>query len=478
MKHLKILFSFLSILVHTVLAQDFDYPIVVDRELFAEPEGEVSFSCQLSSEDVLDPNICWFITPQKRHYLANITEGLVYDENLMLVPAFTAFGDERTCGLRSEKFHSVYAGQWQCILNEGPSHLASFHIFMEDGDTTHVQDGIFLPNHVIPTVYEVELDPRIDEGDFEIPGTMKLHFQVDLDEDDHVMHKIVLHSKNTLILEDSISIVSALDQEPLNITAFEYDLEREFFIIHLEDPLEYETFSDEYTLSMDFIAYLSDSLDGFYRSSYQDPTTNVKKFLAVTQFESTSARLAFPCLDEPDRKAKFNIKLGHAKGTRAVSNMNIVSTKKVSEDRLVTEFAQTDIMSTYLLAFLISEFEPTVAVDSKTNFSIYHMPGKGDQASKAAEVGPRVLEYYEEYFGIDYPLPKMDMAAIPDFSAGAMENWGLITYREATLLFQEGVSSKGDEDRVVEVIAHELAHQWFGNLVTMKWWTDLWLNEG
>ncbi|TRY78485.1 hypothetical protein TCAL_06176 [Tigriopus californicus] len=477
MKHIKILLCFFAFL-YSVFAQDFDYPIVVDRELFAKPNDEVSFSCQLAFGDLLNPNRCLFITPQKRHYLANITDGLVYDENALVVPAFTAFGDERTCGLHSEEFQSIFAGQWQCILNDAPAHLASFHIFMEDGESTHVQDRIRLPKHVIPSVYEVELSPRIEEGDFEIPGTMKLHFSVDLDEDDHVMHKIVLHSKSTLIVEDSITIISALDPEPLNITAFEYDLEREFFIIHLEDPLEHETFSDEYTLSMDFVSYLSDSLDGFYRSSYQDPVTNMTKYLAVTQFESTSARLAFPCLDEPDRKAKFNIKLGHKKGTEAVSNMNVLATTEIGDDRMVTEFAQTDIMSTYLLAFLISEFQPTVGIDSDIDFSIYHMPGKEDQAVKAAEVGPRVLKYYEDYFGIDYPLPKMDMAAIPDFSAGAMENWGLITYREATLLYQESISSKGDEDRVVEVIAHELAHQWFGNLVTMKWWTDLWLNEG
>ena len=134
-------------------------------------------------------------------------------------------------------------------------------------------------------------------------------------------------------------------------------------------------------------------------------------------------------------------------------------------------------MSTYLLAFLVSDFDYT-ANEFDSDYKIWHQSAKKSQASYAASIGPQILEFYEDYFDLSYPLPKMDMAAIPDFSAGAMENWGLITYRERLLLFDQQLSGASDKENVADVMAHELAHQWFGNIVTMKWWTDLWLNEG
>ena len=134
-------------------------------------------------------------------------------------------------------------------------------------------------------------------------------------------------------------------------------------------------------------------------------------------------------------------------------------------------------MPTYLLAFLVADFGYTENAQDE-NYKIWHQKSKAAQANYAAEIGPGILKYFEEYFDLAYPLPKMDMAAIPDFSAGAMENWGLITYRETLLLYDPDVSAATNKESVTEVMAHELAHQWFGNIVTMKWWTDLWLNEG
>ena len=134
-------------------------------------------------------------------------------------------------------------------------------------------------------------------------------------------------------------------------------------------------------------------------------------------------------------------------------------------------------MPTYLVAFMVADFGFTDGVDNE-NFTIWHMKSKAGQGDLAADAGPKILEYMEDFFELPYPLPKTDMVAIPDFEAGAMENWGLITYRETALLFDESTGSMSDRDRVIEVIAHELAHMWFGNLVTLEWWTDLWLNEG
>ena len=137
-------------------------------------------------------------------------------------------------------------------------------------------------------------------------------------------------------------------------------------------------------------------------------------------------------------------------------------------------------MSTYLVAFVVSKFgfEVSPATSNNVMFRIWARKDALDQIAYAKDVGPKMLQYFEDYFNVTYPLPKQDMIAIPDFSAGAMENWGLITYRETALLFKPGVSAIGNKQRIAVVISHELAHQWFGNLVTPSWWTDLWLNEG
>lgn len=158
--------------------------------------------------------------------------------------------------------------------------------------------------------------------------------------------------------------------------------------------------------------------------------------------------------------------------------MRVVSSDDIGNTGYVMDtFEKSVEMSTYLLAFLVSDFVPTENEYDET-YKIWSQEAKQPQAAYAASIGPDILEYYEDYFSLDFPLPKMDMAAIPDFSAGAMENWGLITYRERLLLFDDELSSAIDKENVAVVMAHELAHQWFGNIVTMKWWTDLWLNEG
>lgn len=182
-------------------------------------------------------------------------------------------------------------------------------------------------------------------------------------------------------------------------------------------------------------------------------------------------------------KATFDISLGHHKQYIALSNMPMNRSEPMATitDWVMDHFTTTVPMSTYLVAYTVNDFEyreSMTKMDGDVVFKIWARRDAIDQVDYARDVGPRVTRFYEEYFAEKFPLPKIDMIAIPDFSAGAMENWGLITYRETALLYHPNISTASNKHRVASVIAHELAHQWFGNLVTMKWWTDLWLNEG
>ena len=215
---------------------------------------------------------------------------------------------------------------------------------------------------------------------------------------------------------------------------------------------------------------------GFYRSDYtaQDGS---KKIMISTQFEPLDARRCFPCVDEPGRKATFQCTLVVNEDLVALSNMPVMEEKSVGNGRKQVKFETTPMMSTYLLAFVVGEFD---YIEGKTEngvvLRVYTPPGKQDHGNFALEIGLKALDLFDETFGEKFPLPKMDMVGIPEFAAGAMENWGLITYREAALLLDPDNASAQQTSRVCNVVVHELAHQWFGNLVTMEWWSDLWLN--
>ena len=230
-------------------------------------------------------------------------------------------------------------------------------------------------------------------------------------------------------------------------------------------------------LDMQFTGILNDRLVGFYRSEYQDAEGQTRH-LATTQFEATDARRAFPCWDEPARKAVFDVTLVFADGFQAVSNTPIVEDTRPSPGMRFVRFGETPVMSTYLLAFVVGDLVSVQAEAADgTKVGVWTTRGKENQAGFALDTSVKLLGYFNEYFSIPYPLPKLDHIAIPDFAAGAMENWGCVTYRETALLVDPENSSAGTRQRVAEVVAHEMAHMWFGDLVTMEWWDDLWLNE-
>uniref|UniRef100_A0A3B4DXH2 Aminopeptidase n=1 Tax=Pygocentrus nattereri TaxID=42514 RepID=A0A3B4DXH2_PYGNA len=252
------------------------------------------------------------------------------------------------------------------------------------------------------------------------------------------------------------------------------EVETQYLVVQLSEKLQV---GSTYWLYTEFRGELADDLHGFYRSEYVED--GVKKVVATTQMEPTDARKAFPCFDEPAMKAVFHMTLIHPLDTVALANG--METGSWTFLTILTQFEPTEKMSTYLLAFVVSDFiSIKTPAEAKVLIRIYarRKAIEAGQGEYALNITGRILDFFQNYYNSKYPLRKSDQIALPDFSAGAMENWGLITYREAALLYDPSMSSNGDKEAVSTVISHELAHMWFGNLVTMKWWNDLWLNEG
>jgi aminopeptidase N len=227
------------------------------------------------------------------------------------------------------------------------------------------------------------------------------------------------------------------------------------------------------TINIDYTGILNNQLRGFYLSK------TAKRNYAVTQFEPTDARRAFPSFDEPAMKATFSTTLIVDKGDTAISNTNVVADKPgPGPDKHTVVFATTPKMSTYLVAFLVGDFQCVSGSSDGIPIRACATPDKVQMGTYAVKAAEYILHYYDNYFGIKYPMPKLDMIAIPDFEAGAMENFGAITYRETDFLIDEKTASTDAKKRVASVVAHEMAHQWFGDMVTMNWWNNLWLNEG
>jgi len=330
-----------------------------------------------------------------------------------------------------------------------------------------------LPRHLRPEIYRVELVPFIIPDNFTIQGYVEIEMTCI-----YPAANVTLHVADIKVENKTVELMEKKGNA-VNIREMSYDNDREFIIANLDNNLEV---GKVYVIKIHFTAYLKDNLKGFYRSVYKDKASGKDEYIAVTQFQATDARRAFPCFDEPGIKAKYKVKLGRRVDMSSISNMPIEEKGMPMEgttEYVWDSYQESVKMSTYLVAFVVSKFEfKEITRDNGVRFRIWSTPHSLDQTEYARDIGPKILQFFEEYFNVKFPLPKQDMIAIPDFGAGAMENWGLITYRETALLFKEGVSAVNNKQRIALVVSHELAHQWFGNLVTPSWWTDLWLNEG
>lgn len=330
---------------------------------------------------------------------------------------------------------------------------------------SHIWDNIRLPGDIVPSEYLIHLHPNLTTES--VQGTVLIDVEVL-----NLTSVVIVHARDMNITASAVCTAD-VDVEIEETFLVE---STQFFVMRLKQPLYPQ---NRTKLRFQWQSRLSNGLAGFYKSTYTSKD-GMSHVIATTQFEATDARAAFPCFDEPAMKAHFNINIVYDPQLHKVqSNMPTWWNETQPNGLIRAHFMKSPKMSTYLVAFIISDFD-FVQTMTKSNITVrvWARPDSIKQTDWALYCGALIIEYYEDFFRIPYPLPKQDLVAIPDFAAGAMENWGLITYRETDLLFDPHTSSSANRQRVTVVIAHELAHQWFGNLVTMKWWNNLWLNEG
>ncbi|XP_043236922.1 endoplasmic reticulum aminopeptidase 1-like isoform X2 [Amphibalanus amphitrite] len=331
-------------------------------------------------------------------------------------------------------------------------------------------DSLRLPPAVLPRRYELLLQPNLTT--FAVVGRVKIQITVTQE-----TSFIVLHSRNMTITKRELH--TSDDSVNVSITRLLLYPERDQVYLSVNESLQ---LGQNYTLSFEFNYTLREALEGFYLSHYT-AANGSKRYLATTQFEPNAARAAFPCFDEPQLKATFQLAMVRHESHTALFNTPRRSTADldfylgagIKQD----DFFETVRMSTYLVAFIVSDYAHiSDTTDGNVLVSVWAPPHLVQQGQFAAQVAVSVLDFYTDYFGLPYQLPKLDLVAIPDFAAGAMENWGLCTFRLTSLLYEPSSGGSAIQQWVTRVVAHELAHQWFGNLVTMEWWNDLWLNEG
>ncbi|EAT88547.2 hypothetical protein SNOG_03342 [Parastagonospora nodorum SN15] len=340
----------------------------------------------------------------------------------------------------------------------------------EHGSATIAAAREVLPTNVKPIHYDLTLEPNFE--DFTYEGTVV----IDLD----VKEDTTSISLNTNELKIHTTKITAGDQVISESPTVSHDADSQTTKVSFDQTISK---GSKAKLTMTFSGILNDNMAGFYRSSFKaaDGSTT---YMATTQMEPTDARRAFPCFDEPALKAKFTVTLVADDKMTCLSNMDVASEKTVDSKvtggkRKATTFNPTPLMSTYLLAFIIGELNYIETNSFRKPVRVYAPKDRDIEHGRySLELAAKTLAFYEKTFDSEFPLPKMDMVAIPDFSAGAMENWGLVTYRVVDLLMDEKNSGAAMKQRVAEIVQHELAHQWFGNLVTMDFWDGLWLNEG
>ncbi len=317
-----------------------------------------------------------------------------------------------------------------------------------------------LPKQVVPTEYSIRIVPNIDNLTFDGTETVKLNVRAPVDQ-------FVLNALELVVTN------AAVDGKSLPKSAIKIDKKDELLRIALPEKIS----AGEHSVELTFAGKINQQGQGLFYARYQEEGTGANKVMLGTQFEATDARRMFPCWDEPSFRARFQLTAVVPQNWLAVSNMPVESEHKIG-DRKEVRFATTPPMASYLNVFVAGELDFIETKAAGTQLRIITTKGKSELGRYALESTAKILDYYNSYFGVPYPLPKLDQIALPGGFGGAMENWGGITYYEAVLLFDPEKSSENTKQNIFEVIAHEVAHMWFGDLVTMAWWDNLWLNEG
>ncbi|KAH0552187.1 hypothetical protein KQX54_006650, partial [Cotesia glomerata] len=332
-------------------------------------------------------------------------------------------------------------------------------------DKTYPNSDYRLSKNTYPSSYKIYLTPYFDNFTFD--GRVEINVSVMQN-----TSSIVLHANNLNIKQISVS-ENSLEGNSLRVSSYFINSTTHKFTIYLSSTVNDES---NLTVNVEYSGVLNDKMEGFYRSYYKDDNGNTH-WLATTQFEKFGARQAFPCFDEPIFKAKYKIHIQRPNNYHSLSNMPLKISLPSEKFNWTWDYYEESVpMSSYLVAFIISDFESYP--NFHQNFTVWSRPNAIRYTSHALDFGQKALQFLENYTGISYPIKKMDLVAIPDFAAGAMENWGLVTFREYGLLSKENITTTYYMRYLNTVIAHELVHMWFGNLVTCDWWEYLWLNEG
>ncbi|RLL93184.1 hypothetical protein CFD26_101786 [Aspergillus turcosus] len=334
------------------------------------------------------------------------------------------------------------------------------------GSTNVTHGREVLPTNVKPVHYDLTLEPNFEK--FTYDGTVIIDLEVAEDTTSISLNTNEIDIQNAVISSQGSVVTSSPDVS--------INKDNQTATIKFDEAIPAGSSAQ---LKLTFTGILNDNMAGFYRSSYKTANGETK-YIASTQMEPTDARRAFPCFDEPALKAKFTVTLIADKSMTCLSNMDVASETDVQGGaKKAVKFNTTPLMSTYLVAFIVGHLKYIETKDFRVPIRVYATPDQDIEHGRfSLDLAARTLAFYEKAFDSEFPLPKMDMVAVPDFAAGAMENWGLVTYRIVDLLLDEKTSGASRKERIAETVQHELAHQWFGNLVTMDFWDGLWLNEG
>lgn len=316
-----------------------------------------------------------------------------------------------------------------------------------------------LPKNIVPLRYAIRIEPSIEKAQLRGSETIEIEVR-------EATSEIVLNSLNLDIDKATLSGAEPVVLEP------KLDAEKQTLTFSLEKKLA----PGKYTLALEFHGKITEQTEGLYLTRYQ--VGAAEKLALTTQFQATDARRMFPCWDEPVFRSVFQLTAVVLEKHTAISNMPVDRETKLPDGLKEVVFAPSPSMVSYLLAFSAGEFDAIRDVADGIQLGVYFTEGKREQALYAMEATKKIVPYYNEYFGVKYPLPKLDQISFANTAAGGMENWGCIIYSDTAFLFDPKTSSQSAKERAFEVIAHEIAHQWFGDLVTMAWWDNLWLNEG